>query len=79
MKRILTLLGGGLLIIAGLALLVLPGPGLPLVAIGIMMLASEVPAVRRWLDKLIQRLPISEKKKEKIHSFMERKQKQAHS
>jgi hypothetical protein len=78
MKRILMLIGGGLLLIAGLALLVLPGPGLPLIAIGVMMLASEVPAVRRSLNKLIERLPISEQKKKKIHLAVKRIHKHAH-
>jgi UPF0716 family protein affecting phage T7 exclusion len=78
MKRVLMLIGGGLLVVAGLVLLVLPGPGLLLIAIGVAMLASEVPAVRRWLNKLIEKLPISEQRKKKIRFAVERMQKQAH-
>jgi hypothetical protein len=78
MRRILMLTGASLVILAGVALLVLPGPGIPLIAIGVVMLASEVPAVARWLNKMVERLPISVEKKRKFRSFVERRQRHAH-
>jgi hypothetical protein len=77
MRRILMLSAGGLLLVAGIALLVLPGPGLPLIAIGLGLLASEVPMVRQWVTTLIAKLPLSEEKKQKLRRFAER-QRHAH-
>ena len=42
---------GGVLVIAGVALLVLPGPGLLLVLAGLLVLATAFPAVRRFVDR----------------------------
>src|SRR5918997_4626388 len=48
-KKIVFGLGGGLLLVAGVALLVLPGPGLLLVLAGLILLANAFPAVQRFV------------------------------
>jgi hypothetical protein len=42
-------IGGPLVILAGVAMLVLPGPGLVVIALGLAMLALEYPWARRLL------------------------------
>lgn len=49
-KRAAVLVGGGALLVIGIALLVLPGPGLLLVLAGLLVLSSEFPAVARYVD-----------------------------
>jgi hypothetical protein len=46
---------GGLLLIVGIALLVLPGPGLLLVLAGLLVLASAFPAAKRFVGPLRER------------------------
>ena len=41
----------------GIALLVLPGPGLVVLAAGLALLAQDVPFARRLLDRVRERLP----------------------
>jgi hypothetical protein len=41
----------------GIALLVLPGPGLVVLAAGLVLLAQDVPFARRLLQRVQQRLP----------------------
>lgn len=41
---------GGIVLLAGAAMLVLPGPGLLVVLAGLLVLASEYPAVERFVD-----------------------------
>ena len=48
---------GTLVTVGGLALLVLPGPGLVVVAIGLTILAQDVPFARRLLDRVKARIP----------------------
>jgi hypothetical protein len=48
-------LAGGLLLIAGVALLVLPGPGLLLVLAGLIVLANAFPAMRRFVAPVRKR------------------------
>ena len=50
-KRALVALGGFVTLLAGLALLVLPGPGIPLVAVGLGLLALEF----RWAEAALAR------------------------
>jgi hypothetical protein len=47
MKKIFVALLGGTVLLVGIALLVLPGPGLPIVAAGIAILATEFLWARR--------------------------------
>jgi hypothetical protein len=51
-KRIGVLVAGGLLVLLGIVLLVLPGPGLLLVLGGLLVLSSEFPAVDRYIDPI---------------------------
>lgn len=44
----------------GLALLVLPGPGLVVLAAGLALLAQDVPFARRLLERVRERLPEGE-------------------
>jgi len=43
---------GGVLVLAGTLVLVLPGPGLLVIFIGLALLAPEFPWARRALDRL---------------------------
>ncbi|MBP2367055.1 PGPGW domain-containing protein [Pseudonocardia parietis] len=47
--RVVTALVGGLLLLAGVALLVLPGPGMLLVLAGVLVLAKQFPIADRYL------------------------------
>ncbi|HEY6533803.1 MAG TPA: PGPGW domain-containing protein [Acidimicrobiales bacterium] len=55
--RIARVAAGCLVTIAGLAMLVLPGPGLVVIALGLALLAQDVPFARRLLDKVRARIP----------------------
>ena len=54
-KRALALVGGGLLLLVGIALLVLPGPGLLLVLAGLLVLSNQFPSVDRYVDPVQDR------------------------
>jgi hypothetical protein len=54
-KRVACGIGGGLLLIAGVALLVLPGPGLLLVLAGLLVLANGFPAAERYVKPVERR------------------------
>jgi hypothetical protein len=47
---VLVAVAGALLLVVGVVLLVLPGPGLLLVLAGLLILASEFPAVERYVE-----------------------------
>jgi hypothetical protein len=49
MKKLIVALFGGTVLLVGIALLILPGPGLPIVAAGIAILATEFLWARRAL------------------------------
>ncbi|KAA9156322.1 hypothetical protein FPZ12_027780 [Amycolatopsis acidicola] len=49
MKRVIIAVVGTVLLVVGVALLVLPGPGLLLVLAGLVTLASEFPALERYV------------------------------
>ena len=51
-RRVLVLALGGTLLAAGLALMVLPGPGIPLIFLGLTVLSWEFPAAKRLLFKM---------------------------
>lgn len=53
--RVLYLLIGGVLLLAGVALLVLPGPGLLLVLGGLLVLGHGFPAVQRFVAPVRRR------------------------
>jgi uncharacterized protein (TIGR02611 family) len=50
--RILKIVVGFVLLVAGAAMVVLPGPGWLTIALGLAMLAEEFPWARRALDRL---------------------------
>jgi Putative transmembrane protein (PGPGW) len=54
-KRIAVLIAGGAVLIVGIVLLVLPGPGLLLVLAGLIILANEFPAVEKYVDPVQDR------------------------
>src|SRR5512132_1549979 len=54
-RKVIFGLAGGLLLIAGVALLVLPGPGLLLVLAGLIVLANAFPAMRRFVAPVRKR------------------------
>jgi hypothetical protein len=54
-RRATIALGGAVVLLVGVALLVLPGPGLLLVLAGLLILASEFPALERHVDPVRDR------------------------
>jgi hypothetical protein len=54
-KRTAIMVAGGLLVVVGVVLLVLPGPGLLLVLAGLLVLGNEFPAVDRYIDPVQDR------------------------
>ncbi|GAB3155875.1 PGPGW domain-containing protein [Amycolatopsis sp. NPDC004378] len=54
-KRVLITVAGAVLLVVGVLLLVLPGPGLLLVLAGLLLLASEFPALERYVDPVRER------------------------
>lgn len=54
-KRVTIAVVGGLVLLVGIALLVLPGPGLLLVLAGLLILASEFPTLERYIDPVRDR------------------------
>jgi uncharacterized protein (TIGR02611 family) len=59
LRRPVVTLVGVALIAAGIVLLVLPGPGLLLMALGLAVLATEYPAAQRLLDRLKGSPPVA--------------------
>lgn len=55
LTRVFSLVVGGVLLLAGIALLVLPGPGLLLVLGGLLVLGHGFPAARRYVDPVRRR------------------------
>jgi len=58
--RIVTGTLGGFLILAGLIMLLVPGPGLLAIALGLGLIAPDVPFAARLLDRVKDRLPQDE-------------------
>ena len=50
-KRIVVIVAGSALLLAGLAMLVLPGPGFLVIAAGLAILASEFDWAERWMHR----------------------------
>ncbi|HEY0454202.1 PGPGW domain-containing protein [Actinophytocola sp.] len=55
LKRVTIAVVGGVVLVVGVALLVLPGPGLLLVLAGLLILANEFPALERYVDPVQER------------------------
>jgi hypothetical protein len=49
--------GGWVLLAVGVLLLVLPGPGIPLVILGLALLSRDVPWARRLRERIEARFP----------------------
>ena len=58
--RVLRVTLGVVVVAVGLSLLVLPGPGLIVIAGGLALMAQDVPFARRWLAKVRERIPEDE-------------------
>ncbi|MBS1108377.1 MAG: putative transrane protein [Anaeromyxobacteraceae bacterium] len=56
-SRIVRLAGGWVLLVVGALLLVLPGPGIPLVILGLALLSRDVPWARRLRQRVEARFP----------------------
>ncbi|MDT8915881.1 PGPGW domain-containing protein [Amycolatopsis sp. PS_44_ISF1] len=54
-KRVGAAVLGGVLVVVGVVLLVLPGPGLLLVLAGLVVLASEFPALKKFVEPVRKR------------------------
>jgi hypothetical protein len=54
-KRVAAVIGGGLLLVIGVVLLVLPGPGLLLVLGGLLILANQFPSINKYVDPVEKR------------------------
>ncbi len=59
-RRVARIGAGTTLVVVGLFLLVLPGPGLVTIAAGLALLARDVPFARRWLEVVRARIPESD-------------------
>lgn len=58
--RVLRVSAGTIVLLLGLAMLALPGPGLVTIAAGLALLAQDVPFARRLLARVRERLPEGE-------------------
>jgi uncharacterized protein (TIGR02611 family) len=50
-RRIIVAVVGGVVLVIGLVMLILPGPAFLVIPLGLAILASEFPWARRWLSK----------------------------
>jgi tellurite resistance protein TerC len=73
-RRIVILIVGMTVLLIGVALLVLPGPAIIVIPIGLAILATEYAWARRWL-RFIQESAEKGAEKLKIRSFFSRKAK----
>jgi chromate transport protein ChrA len=55
LRRVTIGVAGGTVLLVGIALLVLPGPGLLLVLAGLLVLATEFPALKHYVDPVRDR------------------------
>jgi Flp pilus assembly protein TadB len=55
-RRVVVIVVSATVLAMGVALLVLPGPGLAMLAIGLALLATEVAWAKRWQRRLTARL-----------------------
>lgn len=58
--RLVRMTAGSLLLLAGVAMLALPGPGWLTIALGLGLLAQDVPWAERTLERVRKRLPAEE-------------------
>jgi len=73
-KKIIITFAGIMVILLGLLLIILPGPAIVLIPIGLAILAIEYPLARRWLRKFQKILSkAAQKADEKLASFKNRR------
>ena len=53
--RVAVVIAGGAVLLLGIALIVLPGPGLLLVLAGLLILSNQFPAVEKYVDPVQER------------------------
>lgn len=63
-RRVATIIVGSVVLLGGLAMMPLPGPGIPIVIAGLAILAQELPWAERLLESLKKRARIDELKKQ---------------
>lgn len=51
LRRIGVVLGGGIVLVIGIAMIVLPGPAIVMIPVGLAILGLEFAWARRWLRK----------------------------
>ena len=66
-KRIIVAVFGGTVLLIGIAMIILPGPAIVVIPIGLSILGSEFLWARRWLRK------VKEVAQEKFHVKMKNK------
>ena len=69
-RRVVIAIVGTVVVLAGVAMLVLPGPGLLTIIGGLAILALEFPFARRWLERIKE---LIRKALEKAKSWWRRK------
>jgi hypothetical protein len=57
LRRLARMTAGFFLVAVGTALLVLPGPGLVVIASGLLLLSRDIPFAARLLEKVRERIP----------------------
>lgn len=69
-RRIVVAVIGGTVVLAGVVMLVTPGPGLVVIPLGLAILALEFAWAKLWLERLKSRLT-----KEQLNGLLERTRK----
>lgn len=54
-KKVLILIVGVTVVLAGIALLALPGPGMLVIIVGLLILSTEFEWAQRWLDYAVEK------------------------
>ena len=70
LKRAAITLVGGLILLIGLIFIILPGPAIIVIPLGLMILAKEYPQARHWLHKFQRH---SNKMAQKMDSYFTRR------
>jgi tellurite resistance protein TerC len=56
LRKILVALVGGILLLIGLAMIVLPGPAIIVIPAALALLATEFEFARRWRERFLERI-----------------------
>jgi uncharacterized protein (TIGR02611 family) len=67
-RRVLVAVAGGLVLLAGIAMLVLPGPAVVVIPLGLAILATEFEWAQRWLRKARDMIRTKFKRKKAVQS-----------